>query len=79
MQFSLTRQLQKLSDRRWACRQNAVNAECYIYDAVLGTLLEASNIFEGAEAKGLLLQVFLVHSMHDRLVTCAKGLSDVQN
>ena len=44
---------------------------------VLCWKLHCSNIFEGAEAKGLLLQVFLVHSMHDRLVTCAKGLSDV--
>ena len=80
-----TRQLQKLSDTRWACRQNAVNAVCYTYDAVLATLSEVSSTFDGvkvAEAKGLLLQVksfwfILCLVLFDRLLTCAKGLSDV--
>ena len=79
------RQLQKLSDTRWACRQSAVNAVCYTYDAVLATLLEAASKFDGsraAEARGLLLQVksfrfILCLIIFDRLLSCAKGLSDV--
>ena len=79
------RQLQKLSDTRWACRHNAVNAQCYTYDAVLATLSEVISTFDGkkvAEARGLLLQVksfkfILCLVTFDRLLSCAKGLSDV--
>ena len=31
-------QLQRLSDTRWACRYNAVNALCLTYDCLLATL-----------------------------------------
>ena len=76
---SLFIQLQKLSDTRWACRQSAVNALCYTYDAVLTTLFEVINRKDGAkatEARGLLAQVksfeFIVS-----LVVFDKALSDV--
>lgn len=81
------RQLQKLSDTRWACRHNALNAMCYTYDAVLAKLSEvtSSGKFDGnkaAEARGLLLQVksfkFILRLVtFDRLLSCAKGLSDI--
>ena len=79
------RQLQKLSDTRWPCWHNAVSAVCYTYDAVLATLSECVSTFDGtkaAEARGLLLQVksfqfVLCLTIFDRLLSCAKGLSDV--
>ena len=79
------RQLQKLSDTRWACHHNAVSAVCYTYDAVLATLFECVSTFDGskaAEARGLLLQVksfqFILRLViFDRLLSCVKCLSDV--
>ena len=78
------RELQRLSDTRWACRQAAVNAICFTYDAVVATLSAVANGSNGAkaaEAKGLLFQVncfsFLVHLViFDRLLSLTKSLSD---
>ena len=78
------RQLQRLSDTRWACRQGAVNAVCCTFDAVIGTLSAVVNGNNGAklaEARGLLLQVssfqfVLCLVIFDRILSCTKGLSD---
>ena len=54
------RQLQRLSDTRWACRHGAVNAVCCTFDAVISTLsaiVNGNNGVKSAEARGLLLQV----------------------
>ena len=51
------RQLQRLSDTRWACRQSAVST---IFDAVVAALMKITDDNDGsraAEARGLLLQV----------------------
>ena len=48
-------QSSRLSDTRWACRQTAVNAICFTYDAVVATLSAVANGSNGAkaaEAKG---------------------------
>ena len=78
------RQLQRLSDTRWACRHGAVSALCYTYDAVLATLSVIANGNDGvkaAEARGHLLQVqsfrfILCLVIFDRVLSCTKGLSD---
>ena len=78
------RQLQRLSDTRWACRQSAINAICYRFDAIIGTLVEVVNGNDGAkaaEANGILLQVksfkfILCLVIFDRVLSCSKGLSD---
>ena len=79
-----TRELQKLSDTRWACRHGAVNAICYTYDSLLSTLEDISegpDRLKAVEAQGLLLQVkdfkFLISLIiFDRILTCTKSLSD---
>ena len=78
------RQLQRLSDTRWACRQSAISAICYRFDAIIGTLVEVVNGNDGAkaaEANGILLQVksfkfILCLVIFDRVLSCSKGLSD---
>ena len=79
------RQLQRLSDTRWACRQGAVNAVCYTFDAIVATLstvIEGNNGAKSAEARGLLAQVnsfqfVLCLVIFDRILSCTKSLSDV--
>lgn len=79
------RQLQRLSDTRWACRQSAISTICYTFDAVVASLMRITNDGDGsrvAEARGLLLQVksfkfILLLVIFDRLLTCSKGLSDL--
>ena len=79
-----THELQRLSDTRWACRHDAVNAICYTYDSLLSTLEDISDGPDRAkavEAQGLLLQIkdfkFLISLIiFDRILTCTKGLSD---
>ena len=79
------RQLQRLSDTRWACRQSAISTICYTFDAVVATLIKKTDDSDGsraAEARGLLLQVksfrfILLLVIFDRLLTCSKGLSDL--
>ena len=54
-----TRELQKLSDTRWACR-SAVDAICQTLDAVLSTLediAESNDHIKAVEARGIFLQV----------------------
>ena len=78
------KQLQRLSDTRWACRQSAINTICYTFDAVVAALTKITDDGDGsrvAEARGLLLQVrsfkfILLLVIFDRLLTCSKGLSD---
>ena len=77
-------QLQKLSDTRWACRQAAVHAICYTFDAVLATLEEicdGDDRDKAVEAKGFLLQIkcfkFVVSLVvFDRILSCSRCLSD---
>ena len=79
------RQLQRLPDTRWACRQSAISTICYTFDAVVATLIKITDDGDGsraAEARGLLLQVksfrfILLLVISDRLLTCSKGLSDL--
>ena len=79
------RQLQRQSDTRWACRQSAITAICFTFDAVIATLSEVTNgkdASKATEARGILLQVqsfqfLLCLIIFDRLLTCIKGLSDV--
>jgi len=55
-----TRELQRLSDTRWACRHGAVNAICCTFDSLISTLketAEGSDRTKAVEANGLLLQV----------------------
>lgn len=55
----LIRQLQRLSDTRWACHQSAVAATSYTFDALLETLEEISSGSDHSkviEATGLLLK-----------------------
>ena len=79
------KQLQRLSDTRWACRYLAVNAVCCTFDAVLATLSEIADgddPVKAIEAKGLLLQIqsfaFLLHLViMDRVLSCTKKLSEL--
>ena len=55
-----TRQLQRLSDTRWACRYFAVDAICCTFDSVLATLEDISNGVDksrAVEARGILNQI----------------------
>ena len=75
----------KDSDTRWACRQSAINAICHVFDAILATLEQISTGCDSSraiEARGLLAQVKSFHFllcaiMFDRVLTCAKHLSDL--
>ena len=76
------RQLQRLSDTRWACRQSAINTICYTFVAALIKITHDGDGSRVAEARGLLLQVksfkfILLLVIFDRLLTCSKGLSDI--
>ena len=71
------RELQRLSDTRWACRYSAVSTMCYTYDALLATLEEISDGSDQAkavEAKGFLYQVKSFRFIFS-LVTFVKLLS----
>ena len=55
-----TRELQRLSDTRWACRYSTVNSICHTLDAILATLEDIAEDSDGTkatQATGLLLQV----------------------
>ena len=79
------RQLQRLSDTRWACRQSAINTICYTFDVVVAALIKITGNGDGsrvADARGLLLQVksfkfILLLVIFDRLLAYSKGLSDI--
>ena len=61
------KELQRLSDTRWACRYMAVDAICCTFDSLLATLDEISkgdDHVKGVEAKRLLLQVIIFDKVH---------------
>ena len=78
------RQLQRLSDTRWACRFVTVDAVCSTLDVILATLqriVDGNNRVNSVEAKGILLQVqcfkFLITLVtFSRLLFLIKQLSD---
>ena len=80
-----TRELQRLSDTRWACRYSTVNSICYTFDAILATLedlAEDSDGMKATQATGLMLQVksfkfLLCLIIFDKVLSITKGLSDV--
>ena len=54
------RQLQRLSDTRWACRYLAVDAVCSTFGSILATLqavVDGEDRAKAVEARGILLQV----------------------
>ena len=79
-----TRELQRLSDTRWACRSMALDAIASTFDAIIATLEVISNDtdkFKAIEAIGLHNQVqefrFLASlTIFQRLMSVTKGLSD---
>ena len=79
-----TRELQRLSDTRWACRSSAVDTMCRTYDALLATLeeiVDGEDSAKAVEAKGLLFQVrsftfLILLVLFDRVLSCTKALSD---
>ena len=78
------RQLKRLSDTRWACRYQAVDAVCSTYDSILKTLeifVEGDDRAKATEATGILLQVrsfkfVLCLVIFWRTLSCTKSLSD---
>ena len=79
-----TRQLQRLSDTRWACRHDAVDAVCSTYDSLLATLMDivdGDDKAKAVEANGILLQIhsvkfILLLVMFLRILSCTRRLSD---
>ncbi len=79
------RELQRLSDTRWACRHSAVDTMCHTFDALLATLeeiVDGNDHGKAVEAQGLLLQVksfsfLLLLITFDRVLSCTKRLSDL--
>lgn len=79
-----TRQLQRLSDTRWACRYFAIDAVCCTYDSIIATLEDVSKSNDGSkavEAKGILYQVksfkfILLLVIFSRILSFTKSLSD---
>ena len=77
-----TRQLQQLSDTRWACRYFAVDAICCRYDCVIATLeADVDDKCKAVEAKGILCQVrsfkfLLLLIIFSRVLSFTKRLSD---
>ena len=78
------RQLQRLSDTRWACRYFAVDAVCCTYDAIIATLEDISNSDnrgKAVEARGILCQIksfkfLLLLIIFSRILSFTKSLSD---
>ena len=78
------RQLQQLSDTRWACRYFAVDAVCCTYDAIIPTLEDISNSDnrgKAVEARGILCQVksfkfLLLLVIFSQILSFTKSLSD---
>ena len=79
------RQLQQLSDTRWACRYLAIEAVYSTYDVVLSSLemiTEGEDRVKAVEAEGMLHQIksfkFLISLiLFWRIFSCTKSLSDV--
>ena len=80
-----TRELQRLSGTRWACRYSTVNSICYTFDTILvilEDLAEDSDGIKATQATGLMLQVksfkfLLCLIIFDKVLSITKGLSDV--
>lgn len=78
------RQLQRLSDTRWACRYLAVDAVCSTFDSILATLeviKDGDDRPKAVEAIGILTQVrcfrfLLLLIIFWRILSCTKSLSD---
>lgn len=78
------RELKRLSDTRWTCRYEAINAVSHTFEALMCTLDEiahGSDRSKGVEAMGLYLQInsfkfLLLLILFDRVLTCTKSLSD---
>ena len=79
-----TRQLQRLSDTRWACRYFAVEVICCTFDSVLATIEDISNGVDKSrevEARGILNQIqcfkyLLLLVIFYRILSFTKALSD---
>ena len=79
-----TRQLQRLSDTRWACRYFAIDAVCCTYDSIIATLEDVSSSNDrsrAVEAKGILYQVkcfkfILLLVIFSWILSFTKSLSD---
>ena len=79
------RQLQRLSDTRWACRYLAVDAVCSTFGSILATLqtvVDGEDRAKAVEARGILLQVrtfkfLLLLIIFWQLLSCTKSLSDL--
>ena len=78
------RQMQRLSDTRWACSYAAVDTVCCTYDSILATLetiVDGDEKCKAVEANGMLLQartfkfLFLL-VVFTRTLSCTKRLSD---
>ena len=78
------RQLQRLSDTRWACRYLAVDAVCSTFGSIIATLqavVDGEDRAKAVEATGILLQVhtfkfLLLLIVFWRILSCTKSLSD---
>lgn len=78
------RQIQRLSETRWACRFAAVDTVCSTFDSIIATLEAIGNGTDKAksvEAKGILFQIhsikFVVSLVvFSRILSCTKRLSD---
>ena len=78
------RQLQRLSDTRWACRFYAVDAVCSTFDAILGSLqsiMDGRDKGKATEACGIYMQIHSFKFLTTlilfwRILQCTKGLSD---
>ena len=78
------RRLQRLSDTRWACRYDAVDAICSTFDAVVAALqsiMDGDDKAKAIEAKGIFLQIYnfkflMTLIIFWRFLFCTKQLSD---
>ena len=79
-----TRELQHLSDTRWACRYFAIDAICSTYDVVLSSLeiiTDGDDRIKVVEAKDRLHQTksfkfLILLILFRRIFSCTKSLSD---
>ena len=78
------RELQQLSDTRWACRFDAVDAICSTFDAILlslQTIMDGNDKVKAVEASGIYMQIHSFKFLTTlvlflRILSCTKGLSD---
>ncbi|XP_011408430.1 PREDICTED: zinc finger MYM-type protein 1-like [Amphimedon queenslandica] len=78
------RQMQRLSDTRWACRYAAVESVCSTYDLIFATIESIKDVDDKAkfvEANGILFQIrslkfVFILAMFLLILSCTKRLSD---